>query len=141
METKTYLSQIERLDRMIQNKLTDIYQLQHMATSISAPQKEVNVKSSGSFDKMGDTVSKLVDLQEETNKLIDTFVDKRQLIISQIDGLEDTDMYHILTEHYVNQKDWNKIAVETGYSFRNIMIIHKKALKEFEKKYGDTYLG
>ena len=84
MDTKQYLGQIERLDRMIQNKLSEIAQLKHMATSITAAPKEVNVQVSSGKDRLGNTVAKLIDLEKETDRLVDEYIDKRKRIIEQI---------------------------------------------------------
>lgn len=140
MTTKEYLGQIERLDRMIQNKLSEISQLRHMASSITVAPKDVNVQSSGEQDRLGAAIAKLIDLENETNDLVDEFVDKRKKIISQIDEMEDVNMYHILSERYVARKDFNVISVEMGYSFKQVTRIHRNALFEFEKKYGHEYM-
>lgn len=141
MKTQEYLKQIERLDRMIQNKLTEIYQLKQMATSITSEPKEVNVQASTDKDRLGKTVSKLVDLERQTDKLVDEYINKRALIISQIDKVENTNMYHILSEKYVARKDLGTIACEMGYSFRQVRRIHGNALVEFERLYGKFYLN
>lgn len=140
MTTKEYLSQIERLDRMIQNKLSEISQLKHIATSITIAPKEVNVQVSNDKDKMGNAVTKLVDLENETDKLVDDYIDKRKRIIEQIDSIHDTNMYHVLSERYISRKELSVIAVEIGYSFKQICRIHGNALAEFERLYGSEYL-
>lgn len=139
MDTKSYLKQIERLDRMIQNKLSEISHLEDIATSITIAPKEVNVQTSSEKDRLGSSVSKLVDLKEETNKLVDDYIDKRKIIISQIDSMKGTNMYHVLSERYIAKKDLSVIAVEMGYSFKQICRIHGSALSEFEKMYGEEY--
>lgn len=141
MTTDKYLSQISRIDHAIANKLEEIKRLSDMATSISISPKEVDVQSSGNPDKMGGAVSKIVDLQNEIQTLVDELVDKRRIIISQIDSMDNTDVYIVLYAHYVDNKDWNLISVEMGYSYRNIMNLRKKAIREFEKKFGGIYLG
>lgn len=140
MTTKEYLSQIERLDRMIQNKLSEISQLKHIATSITIAPKEVNVQVSNDKDKMGNAVTKLIDLEKETDKLVDDYIDKRKRIIEQIDSIHDTNMYHVLSERYISRKDLSVIAVEMGYSFKQVCRIHGNALSEFERLYGNEYL-
>ena len=97
------------------------------------------MQSSGNPDKMGSAVSKIVDLQNEIQALVDELVDKRRIIISQIDSMDNTDVYIVLSSHYVNGKDWNLISVEMKYSYRNIMKLRKRALQEFEKRYGQLY--
>lgn len=140
MTTKQYLGQIERLDRMIQNKLSEIRQLKCMAMSVTIQPKEVNIQASSDKDKIGNAVSKLVDLEKETEKLIDDYICKRKYIIEQIDSMNDTNMYHVLSEKYIAKKDLNVIAVEMGYSFKQICRIHGKGLAEFERIHGMEYL-
>lgn len=140
MTTKQYLGQIERMDRMIQNKLSEIRQLKCMAISVTIQPKEVNIQVSSDKDKIGNAVSKLVDLEKETEKLIDNYICKRKHIIEQIDNINDTNMYHVLSEKYIAKKDLNVIAVEMGYSFKQVCRIHGKGLSEFERIYGREYL-
>ena len=66
MQTREYLSQIVRFDRMIENRKMEIEQLRSIATSTTIPHKDVNVKSSSDKDKMGNTVVKIVELEKET---------------------------------------------------------------------------
>lgn len=140
MTTKHYLEQIERLDRMIQNKLSEICQLKHIATSITIVPKEVNVQVSSDKDRMGNAVSKLLDLEKETDQLVDDYIEKRKRIIEQIDSMEDANMYHVLSERYIMRKELGVIAVEMGYSFKQVCRIHGDALKEFERIYGREYI-
>lgn len=140
MKTQDYLKQIERLDRMIQNKLSEINQLKHIATSITIAPKEVNVQVSSDKDRMGNAVSKLLDLEKETDQLVDDYIGKRKRIIEQIDSMEDTNMYHVLSERYIMRKELGVIAVEMGYSFKQVCRIHGDALREFERIYGNEYI-
>ena len=112
MTTDKYLSQINRCDHVIKNKMSEIQKLSNMATSISVSPKEVDVQSSGDPDKMGSAVAKIADLQNEIKELVCEFVDKRRVIIGQIDSIENTDVYIVLYAHYVDNKDWNLISVE-----------------------------
>lgn len=140
MTTKTYLSQIERLDKMIQNKLSEIYRLKTMACSVSVSSESEKVQTSPDKDRLGSTVSKIVDLEKETDALVDSFIEKRKHIIEQIDGMEDIRMYNVLSARYVNGKNFDEIAKEMSYSRMQINRIHGNSLVEFEKKYGKEYL-
>lgn len=60
MTTKEYLGQISRLNRMINNKLTEIAQLKDMAVSISATQSGERVQTTPNFDKIGTKYAKLM---------------------------------------------------------------------------------
>ena len=139
MDTKQYLNQISRLDRMIQNKLAEISQLRELAMSVSAVKNVERVQTTPNFDKIGTAYCKIEEMEEKLDKLIDEYVDKKNLIISQIDGIENETYYEILFARYIEKKTFEKIADEMAYSWRQIIRLHGGALQEFEKKYGNTY--
>lgn len=97
------------------------------------------LKTSPNFDKMGSTYCKIEKMEKELDDLIDTYVDKKNLIVSQIDGIDNETYYHILFARYVEKKTFEKIADEMTYSWRQTIRIHGRALQEFEKLYGKTY--
>jgi hypothetical protein len=140
METKKYLGQIDRLDKMIQNKLSEIYQLKTMACSVSVSNEGERVQTSPDMDRLGSVVAKIIDLENETDALVDTFVDRRSHIISQIDSMENVDYYHILSLRYVHMKTFDYIAKKTNWSIRKVFSLHGEALLEFERLYGQEYL-
>lgn len=140
MNTKTYLNQIKRLDMMISNKLSEIYRLKNMASGIFISTDSERVQSSGNKDRLGNTVAKIVDLERETDELIDILFDKRNNIIKQIDSLSNSDYYQILALRYVNYDTFNDISDKTGWSIRQVFRLHGEALQEFEKAFGQTYL-
>lgn len=140
MTTKEYLSQISRLDKMIKNKLSEIGQLRELSYGISAVTNEERVQTTPNFDKIGTAYCKIEEMEEKLDKLIDEYVDKKNLIICQIDSIEDEIYYDILFSRYIEKKTFEKIATDLNYSFRNTTRLHGKALKEFEKKYGHIYL-
>ena len=139
MTTKEYLCQISRLDRMINNKLSEISQLRELAMSVSAVKNEERVQTTPNFDKIGTVYCKIEAMEEKLDKLIDEFVDKKNLIISQIDKIENETYYEILFARYIEKKTFEKIAGEMTYSWRQVIRLHGRALQEFEKKYGNTY--
>lgn len=79
-------------------------------------------------------------MEKETDQLVDDYIGKRKRIIEQIDSIGDTNMYHILSGRYIMRKELGAIAVEMGYSFKQVCRIHGDALKEFERLYGKEYL-
>lgn len=140
MTTKDYLNQISRLNRMINNKLTEITQLRELSCSISAIRNEEKVKLSSDPDKIGSTYAKIDEMERNLDKTIDEYTDKKNLIIGQIDGIEDEDYYNILFSRYIEKKTFEVIATEMNFSYRNVTRLHGRALKAFEDKYGETYL-
>ena len=74
------------------------------------------------------------------DKMIDEYIEKKNLIIGQIDSIENEDYYNILFSRYIEKKTFEVIATEMKYSWRQIIRLHGKALKAFEEKYGNSYL-
>lgn len=139
MTTKDYLNQISRLNRMINNKLSEISQLRELACSVSAIRNEEKVQTSPKADSIGTAISKIDEMERDIERTIDKYTKKKNLIISQIEGMDDELHYNVLFSRYIEKKTFEVIATEMSYSFRNIIRIHSRALKEFERKYGDTY--
>ena len=140
MTTKDYLSQIGRLNRMINNKLIEIQQLRVMAANVSAVSNEEKVQSTPNFDKMGATFAKIEEMEEKLDSLIDDKKKKKNHIIAQIDGIDNELSYVILFSRYIERKRLEKIATELNYSYKSINRYHGAALKEFEEKYGKEYI-
>lgn len=139
MDTKQYLGQISRLDRMIKNKMTELSQYKDLIYGLSGVVNEERVQKSPDFDKMTGKVAKVLKIESKIDELIDEYVDKKNLIISQIDSIENETYYEILFARYIEKKTFEKIADEMMYSWRQIIRLHGKALQEFEKMYGKTY--
>ena len=139
MDTKQYLSQISRLDRMIKNKMAELSQYKDLAYGLSAINNEERVQSTPDFDKMSGKIAKILEMESKIDSLIDEYVDKKNLIVSQIDSIENETYYEILFGRYIAKKTFEKIADEMSYSWRQIIRLHGRALQEFEKKYGETY--
>nr|DAD57004.1 MAG TPA: Protein of unknown function (DUF1492) [Bacteriophage sp.] len=140
MKTKDYLSQVSRLNKMINNKLSEISQLRELSVSISAIGNDERVQTSPNFDKIGTAIAKIDELENNLDKMIDEYLVKRERIIAQIDTMEEESVYQILFSRYIEKKTFEKIATEMEYSWRQIVRLHGKALQQFEKKYGEEYL-
>lgn len=133
MDTKQYLSQIERLDKMIQNKLSEIYQLKTMACNVTVSNEKERVQTSSDNDRLGSTVAKIVDLEKETDMLVDRFIDLKKEIMSIISMIKSEKHREILFKKYFEQKSIYAIAEELGMTDRGCKKAHKRALEEFEK--------
>ena len=103
-----------------------------MVTKITATISPVAVSGTGSQDKLGDAVAKIVDLQEEINQKIDRYVDLKREISAVLEKLDDPDQVKVLHKRYFEYKQWERIACEMNYSFRNVCYIHGKALQAVE---------
>lgn len=140
MDTKQYLNQISRYDRLINNKLLEISELRELAYGISAITNKERIQSTPDYDRLGSAICKIEKMETQLDKMIDRYFDMKNTIIEQIGSIEDEIYYSILFSKYVEKKSFEKIADELQYSFRNTTRLHGRALQEFERKYGQTYL-
>ena len=139
MDTKQYLSQIERLDKMIQNKLSEIYQLKTMACSVTVSNDSERVQTSSDKDRLGSTVAKIIDLEKETDRLVDSFIDLKKETMLIIRMIKSERHREILFKKYLEQKSLYEIAEELGMTDRGCKKAHKRALEEFEKNKNTIY--
>lgn len=126
---------------MINNKLSELAELKELSKSISAVSNKERVQTSMEQDKIGNTLSKIDEMEREIDKMIDSYSDKRTHIIGQIDSMEDENSYDILFSRYIEKKTFEKIADTKNYSFRQIIRLHGIALKQFEEKYNSEYMS
>ena len=140
MTTKDYLSQIHRLDLMIEAKNNEIERLRALACKITVPIEGERVKSSSDPDKMTNTVAKIIKLEDELVETIASYVEKRKLIVSQIDKISETKNYNFLTLRYVETLPMKEIKGKMGIEDSELFRTQRTALKEFENTFGVLYL-
>ena len=133
MDAKAYLSQVRKYDRLINNKLETIASLRSLATSISVELKSDVVQSSGTKDKMANTIDRIVDLEREIDADIDQLVNLKREIMSVIDKVEDHILIDILYKRYFRYEKWEEIAIEMNYSYRQVTRLHGQALQEVRR--------
>lgn len=133
MDAKEYLGQVRLLDELIQNKAVEAYQLRCLATSCTAPTDREPMGSGGVSDRVGNIVAKLVDLENETNDIIDRYIDLKQDCIRLIETVKNPLWYAILHKYYIQYKSLVQIAEEEGYAYQYVCEVHLKALAEVQR--------
>ena len=132
-KAKAYLSQLYRLDKLIDNKLLELNALKEMSTSISAMAYDsIKVQTSGTKDSIANTITKIVSLEKDINSDIDRLVDTKKEVIETIDKVSDNDLKCLLQYRYLQFKTWEEIAVEMGFSYQWVHKLHARALSEIE---------
>lgn len=142
MTTQEYLKQVIRFENMIHLKREEILRLETMACS--TPPTAMNpdkVQTSMVGDRMSDGVAKIVDAERDMSEMIKSYIAQRTAIVSQIEHIGDTKSYIVLMNRYVLGKSYCEIACEPHLkcSERRVKQLHRKALTDFEKKYGASY--
>jgi len=131
-EAKEYLQSVKSLDKRIDNKLEQLSHLQALALKVTTHLKPDAAFGGGTHDKVGDSVIRIMELQEEINRSIDEYVDKKIEVMQTIDMVNDPDHVAVLRKRYLEYEPWAQIAEEMGYSHRNICYIHGRALQAVE---------
>ena len=129
MTAKEYLKQIRKANIMINYKQRQLDELRELCTSITSPINSDKVQTSGASDKIGDTVSKIIDLQNIINSDIDRLVDLKQEIMAVIDKLDATYL-QLIYLRYFEFRTWEQIACEMNYSCPWIWKLHGEALQK-----------
>ena len=129
-----FLKQVELCDRNITNKLEELSHLKSMILKVTATWKQ-DVTSGGtdSQDKLGEAVAKIVDLENEINREIDSFIDKTREVSAVIQQVKDPDQLAVLHKRYFLYHTWEQIACDMNMSYRNVCYIHGKALQAVEE--------
>lgn len=137
MTAKEYLTKVKRYEEEIDAYLNEIQRLNDMATSITAAAKTDVVQSSGSQQKMADAVTNIVELQEKIKQTVNAYIRHKELVKKQINGISNHTYRLLLWKRYVENKTFEKIAVDMDYSWRHVIRMHGSALELFTDKYKD----
>ena len=129
MNTKEYLSQAFRLNERINSKLEQIQSLNDLATNCSAVISDMPRNPNRGGAPMADAIIKIISLQEEINDDIDKMVDLKRELVSVVKEVKDVECQILLELRYLCFHSWEDIAVEMGYTVRNIHYLHKQALR------------
>lgn len=138
MKTVKYLEQIERYNRMIEFKTNELKTLREMALVIkSAGSDDMKIQSGSPKNRLEESCIDIVDAEQELKALISRFLNAKRKIIGEIEQLEDTNEYTVLTMRYVECKSMRDIAESLNYSVKNIERIRTKAIQNFTVKFAD----
>ena len=129
MTAKEYLSQARFLDDRINSKIQQISSLNELATKCTATISDMPHGLNSGGSTMADAVCKIVDLQEEINRDIDSLVDLKRDIVRTIKSVQNPEYQIILELRYLCFKTWEEIAVQMNCSIDNVFKIRKNALK------------
>lgn len=130
---KEYLMKIRLYDARIDASQRELDMLMAMVTRITPVLKDDVVSSSGSQDKLGDTVAKIADLRDKINRDIDTLVDLKREALTILQKVERAEYYQILYKRYFLCKSMEQIAVEMNYTYRWATRLHGRALQAYGK--------
>ena len=132
MKAKDYLLQLEKLDKLIENKLAEKVHWKSVALNTTAPMDSERVQSSGSQQKIADAVIRYIDIEREIDCRIDELVDKRKEVISTIEQLPAAE-YDVLHKMYVQYWVFQDIASAHDKSYSWATTVHGRALQHLQE--------
>ena len=125
---KDYFSQIRKTDRLIQRLTDTVNTLRSGLTSQSYELKP---------DTLGETIAKIMSLEDDINTRIDELVTMKKEAFSMISKVPDLDQQNVLVGRYIQLKKWEDLAAEFEYTTQWLFEIHGKALLAFAKENAD----
>ena len=128
MTAKEYLNQAYRLDQRINSKIEQVTSLNELATKCTSSLAGMPKAPNQATSTMTEAVTKIVDLQAEINRDIDTLVDLKREIVSVIKQVENLEYQTLLEKRYLCFHTWEQIAVDMHYSGKWIQKLHDRAL-------------
>lgn len=120
MNTRQYLEQVQDSDRKIQNKIQEEYRLRLLATSISSFSNGDKVQTSGGKDRVGDAVTRIVELQQEIASDVKELAELQMKVSGDINDMENSMYSSLLHKRYIEFKNLVTVADEMGYSVQHI---------------------
>lgn len=131
MKAKDYLRQLQKLDKLIENKLAEKEQWKAMATSTTQQLSADRVQTSGNPQKMADAVCKIIEIEAELNAFVDRLIDTKRDVISTIERLNPTE-YDLLHKVYVQYFTFDDVAIKMNKSYSWVTTVHGRALKNVQ---------
>ncbi len=129
MTAKEYLGQAYRIDQRINSKLEQIASLRALIYKVTTTLSDTPKGTSDSSSRES-IIAKMMDLETEINNDIDKLVELKHNIMDLINKVDNPELHIVLEERYLCFKTWEQIAVDMGYSLRNIYMLHASALKK-----------
>lgn len=132
MTAKEYLSQISRLETLINAKRQRIEALRCMATSVGPNYTGMPHNDSKSVSPMADAICKVIDLENELRKDEYKLQEKRLYIFELIGRMESIDYQTIIIKRYIEHHSWDDIARTMFFTKRWVFTLHGRALEELD---------
>ncbi len=133
IDAKSYLRQVEKLEKQISNKLVEREQWRDMALGITASAGGERVQTSSSQQKMANAIERCVDMEAEIDALVDNLVETKKDVIATIEQLDSPTEYDILHKRYIQFLSLQEIADQYRREYTTITTTHGRALKNVQR--------
>ena len=133
MKAKEYLLKIEYNEKLINNKRDELFRLRCLADSTTIDSSKEAVQTSGSGDKIGSLVARIVDLENEILEESIRAVEDLNERIKIIEQLTDATEYDIIYRRYVKHQTLQQITDDLHYTYEWVCKLHGKALAKIQQ--------
>lgn len=89
-----------------------------------------SIHGTGHSDRLGDVMAEMTDLREELREQLQEGLRQQLGIEYAIKELPEREKY-LIRARYIDRKSWEEIAVDMGYSWKQVHRIHSEALGLF----------
>lgn len=145
MKAKDFLNQLEKLDKMIENKMFEKEQWKSIALGVGSGGESVKVLVKGKYElqnmekvqstcnphKMADAIDRYIDIEAEIDQCIDKLIDTKKDVISVIEQLNATE-YDLLHKVYVQYMTLDEVATLKDKTYSWATTVHGRALKKVQ---------
>lgn len=138
MTPKQYLQKLLFIDEQINSNIEVLDRFKQRAFSLGGFSDSERVQTSNKSD-FTDIVVKIADLEKKLDGQIDVFVNLKDQIMREINGLDNGLYSVILIKKYVQKKNLLTISRELHYSFDRMKHLHGEALESFKNTYPDKF--
>lgn len=106
---KEKLNKVRKIQFEIDSRKAEIEQLSVIAFGCQSNISGMP-RGGGTSDKVGDTATKIADLQLEIRKEMNLLIDAKMMCLQAINRLDDTRLRSVLIQYYVTGQTWSQIA-------------------------------
>ena len=130
MDIKEYLRGIRKLYLEIEAKKRQREKLYYTVTSSGIQIKAIDVQTSISGDKLGNTMAEVADLDRSIRQDIISLCQQQDQAATLISKLSKPEYRAVMTDYYLNAYTWERVADLNGYSVQAVYKLHGEALNE-----------
>lgn len=140
-DPKKFLNRCRHCEQHIKMKKDQIRHYRDIEYSITAAIKEVPSFGNNVTSKIENCSVSIMAIEEDIRKEILMLQKDRALIQEAINLVDDEDLKQLLEARYLNELKWEEIAVLLGYSYRWVLRLHGKSLKNISQKAKEAILS
>nr|DAM98500.1 MAG TPA: Protein of unknown function (DUF1492) [Caudoviricetes sp.] len=130
-QVRAYLWRVRDIERDLKLLEQEYEQAKDDILHLKAIQYDANKVSGGKIGDLSDAIIMLEKYAEEINLQWNCLIALRKEARVQIEQIPDGRYRAVLLGRYLYGQSWEQVAVSMGYTYRNILGLHGKALQSF----------